>query len=441
MFMKRISRELARGAFVLALAALLAAARGHAAPAGAMTDAEKKEQYVQAVVRGAGYLPWQARGLSREELEFRRRMEERKTQLLAGRRPLKHPVMVDAQARRRALRNIEAAGWARQMAAAARRRADYIVAQPDGYVEAMIGKQTPWYDYGMTCPNCVGRKSQEGTGHGLLKWDYKNPDTLTCTVCGAIYPSAKYPETQKLLCPRTGQSFSFFLNPKEQAHPDDRSGDLAYKWVGHPMHMSFSGTIGKSKIDFMIGSLDDLALTYFITQDPRYARRAQQIMTRLAVCYRGWLYHDYWNTVADADPLYAAWHDADMPLEWKRHLCTSAFKRDSLGKAAMLRDFWGGGRLHPSTDNISVLSSVGRPTTWSPTRRAPTASRFGGRPDRARVERDLLLEWVFTAEPYDGGPDRPKLNNNKSPRVYLAFGLAARALCLPRTGRHGAARL
>ncbi len=175
--------------------------------------------------------------------------------------------MLDAGARERALRNIKSAAWARDLVQAARQTADYLVAQPLTYAASMISELTPWYEYGMTCPNCVGVKSQEGVGHGLLHWDFRDPDKLTCTFCGHVYPSAQYPETQNLVCPRTGQTFTFYLNPKEQADPENRTGELAYHWVGHPMHMSFSGTIRWYKASFMIKGVSDLALTGFLTGD------------------------------------------------------------------------------------------------------------------------------------------------------------------------------
>ncbi len=50
--------------------------------------------------------------------------------------------------------------------------------------------------------------------------------------------------------------------------------------------------------------------------------------------------------------------------------------------------------------------------------------------ERETVERDLLLEWIFTGEPYVGGPDQAKLINNKTPRIYHAFASVARALGL-----------
>lgn len=395
------------------------------------TEDEKREQYVRSVVRGAGYMPWQEKGLSQAEVGFRKQAEERKTRLLAGRGEIRRPVMLDAGARDRALRNIQAAAWARDLVQAARETADYIVSQPQTYVASMISELTPWYEYGMTCPNCVGVKSQEGIGHGLLRWDYRNPDKLTCVFCGHVYPSAKYPETQNLVCPRTGQTFTFFLNPREQADLENRTGELAYHWVGHAIHMSFSGTIRWHKANFMIKAASDLALTWFVTGDVRYARRAQEILLRLAVCYRNWLYHDYWNTIADAEPLYAAAHDRDLELVWKRHLASAAFEGDTLHKAAMKQTFWGGGRLHPSTDSMGTLYDVSLAFDLVDGARDALGRELWSAADREKVERDLLLEWIFTGEPYVGGPDQAALINNKTPRIYHAFASVARALNLP----------
>ncbi len=418
-------------ALIISTLFVVPAAKALSSRPAAQTDAEKREQYIRAVVRGEGYMPWQEHGLSRAEIEFRKQAEERKTRLLAGRIPVRRPVMLEAGARDRALRNMQSAAWARDLVRAARQTADYLAAQPVTYVASMISELTPWYEYGMTCPNCVGVKSQEGVGHGLLHWDYRDPDKLTCAFCGHAYPSSKYPETQRLVCPRTGQTFTFYLNPKEQADPEDRTGKLAYHWVGHPMHMSFSGTIRWYKANFMIKGASDLALTWFLTGDVRYARRAHEILLRLAVCYRNWLYHDYWNTVADADPLYAAAHDTDLELVWKRHLATAVFEGDSLNKAAMKQNFWGGGRLHPSTDSMGMLYDVSLAFDLVADARDAAGRMLWSAAERERVERDLLLEWVFTGEPYVGGPDQAKLINNKTPRIYHAFASVARALNLP----------
>ena len=97
-------------------------------------------------------------------------------------------------------------------------------------------------------------------------------------------------------------------------------------------------------------------IAYLFTEDPKYAEATRKIMVRFAECYRQWPYRDYWDTYADCDPLYAAWHDKALPIEWKRHLSEQAYAKDTLDKAAMRQNYWGAGRLHPSTDGISSLS-------------------------------------------------------------------------------------
>ncbi|OGD22075.1 MAG: hypothetical protein A2W03_05470 [Candidatus Aminicenantes bacterium RBG_16_63_16] len=152
---------------------------------------------------------------------------------------------------------------------------------------------------------------------------------------------------------------------------------------------------------------------------------------RLAVCYRNWLYHDYWNTIADAEPLYAAANDMNLELVWKRHLATSVFEGDTLHKAAMKQTFWGGGRLHPSTDSMGTLYDVSLAFDMASGARDALGRELWSAAEREKVERDLLLEWIFTGEPYVGGPDQATLINNKTPRIYHAFASVARALGLP----------
>ena len=69
-----------------------------------------------------------------------------------------------------------------------------------------------------------------------------------------------------------------------------------------PVHVSFSGLVRYFKADFMMTAIEPLGLLFCLEGDPRYARRAIQILDRLARCYRNWLYHDYWDAIADCDP-------------------------------------------------------------------------------------------------------------------------------------------
>ncbi len=411
---------------MMALGTIMTLVLGAAGNDGA-GEARRKE-YIDAAVNGVGFLPWQEHGVSEAEMGFRMALEARKDETLANAIPIEHPCLLRREDLDRARRRVAEADWAQAWFAAHKARADAVIEQPDGYVEAMIEELTPWFGYGFTCPNCVGRLSQEGTGNSLYEWRPDKPDVIRCRPCGQTYPDAAFPETATLECPRSEQVFTFYLNDAERANPEDRSGALAYHWVGHPMHMSFSGLIRQEKVQYMIGALESLAYTYAFTGEPAYAEKAVAVLERLAHCYPNWLYHDYWGAVADCDPMYAAWHAGELPLVWKRHLCADAFARDTLDKAAMLQSYWGAGRYHPSTDSVSAVTTVcqaydlvynaadrnGDPL-WTPKR-------------RRAVEGDLILEWIIGAEPYLGGRNHADRHDNKTPRIYYAQAVAARCL-------------
>ncbi len=394
-------------------------------------DLARKQAYVEAVTRGAGMLDWQTSYPTEAESEFRAEIEALKDQILGSRTEIQHPVLLSPEDLKCAKKNLESAEWAQKLFQGYQSTADYVVSQPAGFVESMLSKLTPGFGYGFTCPNCVGEESQESAGSSLVEWTIERPEEICCKRCGQVYPCEKYPETMQLVCPRMGQTFSYYLNDKERANPDDRTGQLAWHWVGHPMHVSFTGLVRERKNNYMMGALRSLALAYALTGEPRYAEKTAQILERMAVCYRNWLYHDYWDTIADCDPMYAAWHDKDLRLEWKRHLCADVFEKDTVKKAGMMQNYWGAGRWHPSTDAVSNLVTVclaydlaydakgsdGKPI-WTPER-------------RAKVERDLILEWELGAEPYVGGHGEANNNNNKSPRIYNAQAAVAKCLGLP----------
>lgn len=308
--------------------------------------------------------------------------------------------------------------------------ADQVLAQPEGYVERMIPELTPWYCYGMTCPNCVGELSQEARGASIMLWDPEQPEVLRCRHCGLQYPDPEFPETATLVCPRSGQELTFYLNEEECAHADDRSCEHAWHWVGHPTHVTFEGQIRENKVQYMIGAARSLGVAYQFDRDPRYVRCAIEILVRLAKCYRSWLYHDYWDAVADCDPLDAAWHDSSLPLEWKRHLCTSAYEGDTLERARMLQNYWGAGRLHPSVGGVGALLRLSEAYDFVHDATDAEGEPLWSPEDRALVERDLFMEWVMDAEPFLGGAGKATNVNNKSGRVYRSMAAVARVLGL-----------
>jgi hypothetical protein len=396
------------------------------------TNTDRKSTYVEAVTNGDGLMPWQDAGPSPQEATFRAEIEARKDAMLAGRVPTEHPVMLDADARETLRRRIENTEWGAEWFQNIKAQADNLVSQPDGYIENMIPELTPTNPYGFTCPSCVGVKSQEGVGGSLYGWSSANPDQIECKACGQVYPDPNFPETAVLQAPRMGQTLTFYRNDAERANPEDRSGALAWHWVGHPIHVSFTGIIREHKILHMRGAVNTLAFAYWLTEEPRYAEMGIEILVRLAECYRNWLYHDYWNAYADCDPLYAAWHDMNLPLEWKRHLCTDVYAKDTLEQARMEQNYWGAGRIHPSTDAISgVVDTILAYDLLHDARDENGASLWTDE-NRARVERDFFLEYVMGAEPYLGGAGKADSANNKAPRLYNAFAAVGKCLGLPQ---------
>lgn len=411
---------------VRSIFALIVLAMALAAPA----QEDRKPEYVHAVVRGAGLMPWQTPDVSEAERTFRAEIEARKDALLARAQAV-HPSYYDADTIARAKENVARHEWARNWLDGQIAFAEEIVAQPGGWIAAMIPNEAPSHAYGFTCPECVGVKSQEGVGDPLVRWNYRAPDEFSCAACGTVFPNEKYPESQVLQLPRTGHTVSYYLNPAEQANPEDRSGALAWHWVGYPVHNSFSGIIRERKIAFMRSAAQSLGLAYLFTEDPRFAMATRDILVRFAECYRQWPYRDYWDTYADCDPLYAAWHDKALPIEWKRHLSEEAYKGDTMEKASMLQNYWGAGRIHPSTDNISGLTGAVQAYDFTCTAQNADGTPVWDHAARALVQRDLLLEWAMGAEPYIGGPGKAEEDNNKSPRIYNAMAALGKCLGIP----------
>jgi hypothetical protein len=390
-----------------------------------------KAAYVHAVTRGAGMMPGQAPYPSPEETAFRETMEARKDALLTHSARVRHPVLYTEDELNRARANVESSEWARGWRDNQVALADFVLKQPAGWIETMIPLESPAHGYGFTCPKCVGDKSQEAVGYSLASWSHEVPEQLACTACGQTYPHPDFPETAELIMPRMGHRITYYLNEAERANPDDRSGELAWHWVGYPIHVSFTGLIRERKIGFMRDAAQSLAFAYAFTGDTRYAEAARDVLIRYAEGYRNWLYRDYWDTYADCDPLFAAWHDKALPLYWKRHLSEEAYAKDTLERAGMRQNYWGAGRVHPSTDSISGVPALAMAYDLTCAAEYEDGTPVWTPAQRAQVERDLLVEYILGAEPYVGGPNKAENANNKAPRIYSAMAFVAKSLGIP----------
>lgn len=404
-----------------------------------MKTHSRRDECIARMTRGEGFMPWQKPGLSDAEHDFRARMEARKDRLLAGRQATPHPFFYTEEDVARARRNIARASWAQRWFAEQKQLGDYLLSRPEAWIASLIPTLTPGNPFAFTCPRCVGRKSIEGVGVSGYSWDYHDPERIRCKACGIALPDSRYPETGRLVCPRMGQTFTYYRNERERRAPGDRGGRLAWRWVGQPVHPSYAGIARHEKAAFAITAMKTLAVVCRLTGDCRYAVLAARLLSRFAEAYSLWLYHDFYDTMADCDPLYAAWHYCELRLEWKRHPCAHAYTgsryetgpiNDRPRKAKMLAVYFGSGRIHPSCDAISRMDEVALTYDLIHDANDPTGPPVLNADARRRIERDLLLEWAFGAEYWLGGPGQAASRGNKAPYAYRGFAALGRCLGL-----------
>jgi len=242
--------------------------------------------------------------------------------------------------------NVARYGWARRIVEGWKRTVRVVMERDREFVDQMIAELTPWPTYGQNCPVCVGKKSSMGEC-GIYRWNVDDPDKLVCKYCGTVYPNPKYPETGKLVCPRMGQTFTYYETEAERAHPEDKSGEYAFRWVRWPVHTSWSGLIRTYKAGYVVGKVLPLAKLYAVTGEAEYAERAAWIMDRFARVYPNYLFHAYNGTYADCPPAEAAAELGRNPRAGKfpKEVIVNAFglhqKKDYAGLCV---GFWGAGR-------------------------------------------------------------------------------------------------
>lgn len=400
-------------------------------------DTDRKQDYVDRVTRGEGWVPWQSREPDPREEEFRAGIERRKQAMLDKARRPPRPALISEAQFEQVQRNLRTAAWARDWCTGIQATAERLLALSAAAVSDRLSPLTPWVGYTFFCPNCYGRRSFAGAEYTIIEWDHRSPDRIRCRVCGHEYPSAQYPETTVLHCPRRGQTLTFYSNDDERAHPEDHGGRRAWQWAGRPVHPCFSGIVREYQAMDMIHGARALALTYRLTGNRACAERCLAILERYAHCFRyHWLYHDYWDTVADCDPLFAAWHDKALPLEWKRLLFADGYADDTLERAAMRQAYWGAGRLHPSTGAIAILPEMCEAFDLIVDARTANGTALVDDATYGRLARDLFLEWVIEAEPFAGIHGEQLAVHNKAPRLYHAMAAVSRLLGIAEYARH-----
>jgi len=246
--------------------------------------------------------------------------------------------------------NIERYAWAQGILKSYRSGLDFALKLDREYFRQIVPDLTPGSTYGQVCPACVNQKCSMGET-GVWQWSISQPDRLQCKYCKTEYPNEKYPETGRLDCPRMGQSFTYYINPEQQAHPDEDPGKYAYIWAGRPIQVSFSGVMRANKLSWALHLPLRLAKLYALTGEVPYAERTAWILERLAEVYPQYLYHSYGGCFADMEPAEVAREMGRNPRAGRFPpgvICHPAEKmrvRFKDGWGALDAGFWGAGRL------------------------------------------------------------------------------------------------
>jgi len=292
-----------------------------------------------------------------------------------------------------ARKNVERYKWAQRIVEGWKRSVRLVMEKDRRFVEEMIPELTLWSTYGQNCPVCVGKKSSMGEC-GIYKWSVDKPDRLVCKYCGTVYPNAKYPETGKLVCPRMGQTFSYYETEEERAHPEDKSGKYGFRWVGWPVHTSWSGIIRSNKAGYVVGKVLPLAKLYALTGEVKYAERAVWIMDRFARVFPNYLFHSYNGTYADCPPAEAATELGKNPRAGKfpKEVIVNAFGLHQYkGYASLNVGFWGAGRYSCSGgDGGTILNMTVAYDLIRDAKHADGTPLLSPETDR-RIVNDLLL--------------------------------------------------
>ena len=150
-------------------------------------------------------------------------------------------------------------------------------------------------------------------------------DEIRCPYCGITYPSANFPENGTIDLPRIGRQYRFYKSPEEDADPDWRSGDDALQYAGFPVHVSLSGEIRSTKLDWTLGQVEPLCIAFALTRKKKYAKTAEAILLRLAEVYPGYPLISYNHDYVDAEPGYVTENVERIPTVFKKNAFLPAY--------------------------------------------------------------------------------------------------------------------
>ncbi len=276
----------------------------------------------------------------------------------------------------RARQNIERFEWAREYA-------DSVIAAADARIEPLspeyLEQMVPWTTPGGIGP-CPACRAQGLPWHpnGQFTWTPQRPEEIRCRVCGTVFPNDEYPESVELTTDwGRGQTISFY-------------GGDTFRTFGYRYERpSFTGMIRRAKVGYMISGVRTIALAYALTQDPRYAEGARDILLRFAevvpeyLVRAGYGYGEY----AGMDPHVAARRINDLPEDEMVYPPNEPDRRIYAG-------YWAASRFGTNGQDGGPVSSLTEAYDLT------CLARRDGVPvytddQRLRIERDVLLEGSY----------------------------------------------
>ena len=340
---------------------------------------------------------WRSAG----ERECRQRLEALKGEYFRGALKVAHPCLgVQDENLAIARANIRRHDWAKRLYDGMVSLADHYADRTDACIDAMVPGLTPLHVYGTFCPVC------EADNTYRMRWDHRDPERLVCFHCGAVMTDRSFPEPGRLELPRSGQVLTYYIRPEEQDALAFSTGQNAFVWAGRKVHSSYQGAIRQCKTHHMPRVARVLAILYRMTGKDRYARTAASILKRFAKVYPTYLFHDYWNTFMDCDPLYACERMArDEGIgRYEVNACPDQNARSGMKSGKLIQTFWGCGRMscggvQAEADQLRHLTEA-LDLIWE-------ATDGDGRPflteeERETVVRDLIVEGLFTFTHWEG---------------------------------------
>ncbi len=340
---------------------------------------------------------WNSKG----ERECRERLEKQKTKFYKSALSIIHPCLrIQDQQLDIAHDNIHKHDWAKKLYEGIVDMANHYADRTPAWIETMVPSLTPLHIYGTFCPVC------EGDNTWNMKWDYKDPEKLVCCHCGVVMTDAQFPEEGRLEFPRSEQVWTYYLRPQEKNDPQFLTGKNAFFWAGRPVHTSFTGAIRQKKTHHMPGVARSLAILYRMTGEDRYARTAATILKRFASVYPHYMFHDYWNTFMDCDPLYACELMAcdEGISKYEMNVCSEQSAKSGMKSGRHIQTFWGCGRMSSggvqAEGAMIILLTEALDLLWDA--KDKNGNPFLTAKERETIVRDLVVEGLFTFTHWEG---------------------------------------